>query len=245
MCVIRWLSGWIIALSISSAAHAIIDQRALDQIADFADRICSNIPVEGNGTSVRLSARGKSELNSLLKKLVDLDIEGIAEFQSEVYRGVVQADLAKTLENNTNCKLEIWNFMKTKLSGSIDITPADREKIIARFNTNCSSSVEFYGNLTLNCLLNRCNFTDIKRRAGGNLDAISFDLNDISVHVADGGKISINCQFGECINFSFPNGLGKGAHPERTYLKTSSEEFYFDQNCANELGNILAMKYQN
>jgi len=87
-------------------------KQALDMIADFAGHFCNNIPLAGSGNQLELSGDAKAELNELIKKIVDLKIEGAAKYLSGEYQGVLQKDLVEALKNSVNCKLEIWKDLK-------------------------------------------------------------------------------------------------------------------------------------
>ena len=45
------------------------DKQSLDMIADFAERICSEVPLEGSSSNLDLSGSAESKLNGLLKNL--------------------------------------------------------------------------------------------------------------------------------------------------------------------------------
>jgi hypothetical protein len=133
---------------------AIENADALDLIADFADRICTDIPLEGSSTSLRLSGEAEARLSSLLEYLGDLGISGTAEFNEGEYRGLLQADIIQALTNSTNCKLEIWHDLKDRLlppdtkSDVSSLTTAvgndtDEQKFlrIDQFNQNCSQGL--------------------------------------------------------------------------------------------------------
>lgn len=90
-------------------------KQALDVIADFADRYCNKIPLTGEGNQVELTGEGKAELNELIKKIVDLKIEGAAKYLSGEYKGVLQKDLIKALEDNATCRKTIWDDLKNRL----------------------------------------------------------------------------------------------------------------------------------
>lgn len=91
------------------------NQRALDMIRDFAEGLCDTVQTKGNSQYISLSGTAKTELRGVIKKVADLGIQGAAKYQSADYEGVLQADLAKLLSNQTTCKLEVWRDLKDKL----------------------------------------------------------------------------------------------------------------------------------
>jgi len=90
-------------------------EEALRLISDVADRICKDIPLEGKKENLELSGSAKAEINGLIKKLVDLGIEGAAKYEKSDYEGVLQEDLVKALETSTNCRLEVFRELKDDL----------------------------------------------------------------------------------------------------------------------------------
>ncbi len=90
------------------------EKEALDLIADFADRLCTKIDLEGSGSSLDLSGTAKAELSVLLKKMVNLGIQGAAKYQESQYQGLLQKDLLAAIRESTNCKLEVWKDLKDK-----------------------------------------------------------------------------------------------------------------------------------
>lgn len=87
-------------------------QEALNIIADAADRICGEISSTGGGRKIEISGNAKAELNGLIKKMVDLGIEGAAKYEKSEYQNVLREDLAETLKTSTNCKLDVFRELK-------------------------------------------------------------------------------------------------------------------------------------
>jgi hypothetical protein len=90
-------------------------KQALEIVRDFSNEICGSVPMEGSSEKTVLSGKAKADLNNLLKKVLDLGVDGAAKYQKGEYKGVLQADLAKLLSESKDCKLQIWNDLKTKL----------------------------------------------------------------------------------------------------------------------------------
>jgi hypothetical protein len=111
------LSATVIALlSVMSGSVYSIDldaqRNALNIIADFADRICTRIPLEGSGENIELSGQAKAELNAILNRLVDLGIQGAVRYRRDEWQGLLQEDLAKMVSESTNCKRQVWEDLK-------------------------------------------------------------------------------------------------------------------------------------
>jgi len=89
-------------------------KEALDVIADFADRLCKSVPLNGHTSSVELSGTAKAELAGVIKKISDLGIEGAGRYQSDSYQSVLQKDLAGLLQDYHKCRIQVWNDLKDK-----------------------------------------------------------------------------------------------------------------------------------
>ncbi|MFZ2652677.1 MAG: hypothetical protein WA210_21460 [Burkholderiaceae bacterium] len=113
------LTHVVTGLGLTSAAvvQANLDanQKALDMIRDFATKLCDSVPPQGRLQDVDLSGKAKAELKGVVKRIADLGIEGAAKYRTSEYEGVLQADLAKLLANQSTCKLEVWRDLKDKL----------------------------------------------------------------------------------------------------------------------------------
>ena len=99
------------------------NEKALNMIADFADRLCKDIPLQGHGENLELSGSAKAELNGIIKKLANLGIDGAIKYQNTDYEGLLQKDLVNALKDSTNCRLQIWSDLKDKFISS-NIPPA-------------------------------------------------------------------------------------------------------------------------
>lgn len=89
---------------------------SLDEIANFADRICSNIPLEGSGSAVELNGQAKAELKGLLKKIGNVGIGGAGKYEETAWSGVLQKDIANILKDNVGCKLKIVELLKDRIT---------------------------------------------------------------------------------------------------------------------------------
>ncbi len=104
-------------LTCSTNADTALDRQkeALDMIADFADRFCKDIPLVGQGDSRELSGQAKAELSGIVKKLADLGLEGAGKYQQSEYQGLLQRDFIEGLKSSVDCRLKIWNDLKSTL----------------------------------------------------------------------------------------------------------------------------------
>lgn len=121
--IITVASTLMILIQTSMAASLKEQEEALNMIAEFAERLCKDIPLEGQGSNLELTGKAKAELNGILNKLVNLGVEGAVKYQDTKYKGLLQKDLVRALKDSTNCKLQIWNDLKDSLLGPKTITP--------------------------------------------------------------------------------------------------------------------------
>jgi hypothetical protein len=106
----------LLSVDVTTAADNFEKQtKALNIIADFANRICETVPQTGTSGNVELSGKAKAELNELLKKIANLGIEGAAKYQASEWKGVLQQELAGQLNRSRDCKLEVFRDLKDRL----------------------------------------------------------------------------------------------------------------------------------
>ena len=112
----------------SFAASLEENEKALNMIADFADRLCKDIPLQGHGENVELSGSAKAELNGIIKKLANLGLDGAIKYQNTKYEGLLQKDLVSALKDGTDCRLQVWNDLKDKLISTNNSNTIDQGK---------------------------------------------------------------------------------------------------------------------
>ena len=120
----RWIqfAAFLFGVTFSSASSADIEQDALNLIANFADRMCTKIPLEGSEGNRELSGEAQAELSSFMKYLADIGVEGAVDYKEASYQGLIREDIVNALTASTNCKLKIWDDLKKRVlvGGSID-----------------------------------------------------------------------------------------------------------------------------
>lgn len=107
---------FILASSLTCSLAYANSNSSLVEIADFADRICSNIQLEGSGSTVELNGQAKAELKGLLRKFGNADIGGSGKYEETAWSGVLQKDIAKILQKNVDCKLKIVELLKDRIT---------------------------------------------------------------------------------------------------------------------------------
>jgi hypothetical protein len=107
----------IFAASEASAQSQSIDvqAKALDLITKTADSVCNIVKQAGSSESLNVKGEVKAQLNGLIKKLADLGINGAADFNSDQYEGVIRTDLATAIQNNAQCKFNVFDKLQAKM----------------------------------------------------------------------------------------------------------------------------------
>jgi hypothetical protein len=96
------------------AAHADSAQ-ILKEITDTATGLCGEVAQSGHADTIKATGDVKAELSGLAKRLANLGVSGTGEINSTEYQGVVQQQLAATLQDVRNCKITIFNTLQQKL----------------------------------------------------------------------------------------------------------------------------------
>lgn len=138
----------------SEADDSLSFEKALNIIADFADRICKDIPLEGTDYDLDGEGRISIELNKLIKKLVKGEIDVTGKYKESGYQGLLQEDLLEAIKNDKDCKLKVLELLKDKLlDNRNEISKKNGAKLIGKiyYNgkpitkyTNTSANIELY-----------------------------------------------------------------------------------------------------
>ena len=107
----------IVAASEAQAQSQTIDAqaKALDLITKTADSVCSIVTLAGNSQNLKVKGEVKAQLNGLIKQLADLGISGDADFNSDKYEGLIRTDLAAAIQNNAQCKFNVFDKLQAKM----------------------------------------------------------------------------------------------------------------------------------
>lgn len=90
---------------------------ALEVITKAATEICYTVSQEGSRSNIELSGEARAQLDTAISKVVDLGIKGAAQYKSEKYNGVIQAELATIMKSSMDCKLDVFNKLVNKILG--------------------------------------------------------------------------------------------------------------------------------
>lgn len=99
------------------------DKQSLEMIADFAERICSEVPLEGGSSNLELSGSAETKLNGLLKSLGSLGIEGAAKYEQKEFKGLLQKDLRAAIQDQNMCRLKVAESLISKILDRSDAAP--------------------------------------------------------------------------------------------------------------------------
>ena len=98
----------------------------LADISKFVSDFCVQLPTSGDRQSLTIDGKAQAKVDTLIKMLVDFNIEGSVNFDTSKYFNVLQEDLAPQLTDVRNCKLIIWKDIKHRIPGlkTVRTTPA-------------------------------------------------------------------------------------------------------------------------
>src|SRR5262245_62095367 len=102
----------VLAAAIATSAYSQsldAQTKALALITKTADAICSIVNHAGSSQSLKVKGDVKAQLSGLIRQLADLGITGAADFTTDQYEGVIQADLATAIQRNSECKLKVFD----------------------------------------------------------------------------------------------------------------------------------------
>jgi hypothetical protein len=133
----------IIALSFKLAHAESLDgiERALDLISKSAGDICKNAPMSGSTNNLEISVGARAEVSKLIKKLVDIGVSGATKYQNNEYYGILQKDLAGSINDSNNCRLKVFNSLKDLL-----LSQAIPSTTFSKSNSDGAMSEGVYGN---------------------------------------------------------------------------------------------------
>ena len=123
ICMPYFVNGFFLSLILFnklSLADDMSKKEALKEIRETAVVICNQVSDTTKTEKIELSGEAKAKLNGLISKVVDLGVEGAGKYTSEQSKGVLQADIAKLMENAENCKLKVFEDLKDKLLSSLE-----------------------------------------------------------------------------------------------------------------------------
>lgn len=114
-----WAVGlsWAVSYSHAVSADDLRAQvEALNAITAFAGQTCGDpVPLTGRSDHLELSGDVKAQLAGVIAKVADLGINGAAKYKNESFQNVLHEQLAQTLKDRSNCKLEVFKLLQEKM----------------------------------------------------------------------------------------------------------------------------------
>ncbi|XCN73494.1 MAG: hypothetical protein Q3M24_01715 [Candidatus Electrothrix aestuarii] len=90
-------------------------QDTLSAIGQFADTICTKVPLAGADQSIELSGEVKAELKAFFKKIGDAGVKGQGKLNAASWEGLLQKDLTDIISKNMDCRLQLAEKMIDRL----------------------------------------------------------------------------------------------------------------------------------
>ena len=102
-------------------------QAALNFIGDFANKVCTDIPLRGDLSEAQISGEVSTQMQGLVKKLIKAGIDVNASAEKTTYEGVKRGDLLEALRDSRKCKMDVFMQLKGMLLGIRPDTPPARK----------------------------------------------------------------------------------------------------------------------
>ncbi len=94
-------------------------QASLKVITDTARSICAEVSVELQDNKLELTGAAAAKLDGIVKKIVNLGVEGAAKYQTGSSKGVLRQDLAVAIKNGNDCRLSVFNVLVPRMLPSV------------------------------------------------------------------------------------------------------------------------------
>lgn len=112
----------IIVLSTKISAAQTLDTKNLLEVRAAIADICGELLKEGESSETKVSGNAEAKLDGLLDRFADIGVEGAASIDKAKYLGVLRSDLLDERNAARDCRLVLWNDLKSSV-----ITPAKTE----------------------------------------------------------------------------------------------------------------------
>ena len=84
-------------------------------IRETAADICYTIKQDVQASESELSGKVQTQLNGVVSKVIDLNIDGTGKLKTEQYQGVLRNELAYTLRHSADCRNDVFHTLVDKL----------------------------------------------------------------------------------------------------------------------------------
>jgi hypothetical protein len=102
-----WSLHW--RLQTASAQDLAQQSAALKEIRETAADICYTVQQEGQQSESELSGKVQAQLNGVITKLAQLNLEGAGKLRNQQYQGVVREEVASTLKHSADCRKDVFD----------------------------------------------------------------------------------------------------------------------------------------
>lgn len=87
-------------------------QAAIEAVRELLPLVCGEFPRGGSSQQFEIKGNAEAKVEGLVKKLIDLGIQGATEFKSEEYVGVLRSEVGQEIKSVRQCNEKIYNDMK-------------------------------------------------------------------------------------------------------------------------------------
>lgn len=160
-------------------AQNAMNEQARQQVLGTVEALCGRISTIGFDKELVLEGDINTELEGLAKRLVDLGLEGAAQFNTREYSGVLHDELGVELKNIRDCNLKVWDDLKSIL---LSLEPRLESREVAQFNRACSES----GRLT--CQGRSCEYIEYRfflTSSGERSEDLKYSHQKVIFHLDD------------------------------------------------------------
>jgi chromosome segregation ATPase len=109
---------------------------AIQEIYAFTFEFCGQTPARGGENQIEVAGKLGVGFNNLIKKLVDLEIEGAAKYKQKEWQGILQRDLASVRIQEIDCR----KVLAEKLVDKLVFTKTETQLSIIRKEISISSN---------------------------------------------------------------------------------------------------------
>lgn len=88
--------------------------------------------IERSGSSFKVQGDAEIKVGTLMKKLVDLGVNGAAKIDSEEYVGVIREEVGKDIQSTRQCNMKIWDDLKFLMNDDKKSTDNNKSQINIR-----------------------------------------------------------------------------------------------------------------
>ena len=130
----RGLLGALLWTVPSSSAIAQDVNKALDEIAATANRLCDVVREAGTAESAEVKDSVKIQVEGLTRTVESLGVPGTGRLSSKADQGLLRRDLATALIDRQRCRFDVFMTLQAKLIPDMNFAqpaPAEEQKAVA------------------------------------------------------------------------------------------------------------------